>query len=50
MKGRNQDRRMAVKGKKVFVGIDVHKESWQVTVRSEGKKFFMGGWRVSTGS
>ncbi len=29
-------------GKKVYVGIDVHKESWHVTVRSEGEEVFSG--------
>ena len=27
------------RGKKVFIGIDVHKESWQVTAISEGEDF-----------
>ncbi len=42
MRGRKQDQRMAVKGKEVFVGIDVHKESWQVTIRMEGEEIFHG--------
>ena len=25
-------------GKKVYVGIDVHKESWHVTVRTDGEE------------
>ena len=29
-------------GKQVFVGIDVHKESWHVTVRSSGEEIFNG--------
>ncbi len=29
-------------GKQVFVGIDVHKESWHVTVRSNGEEIFNG--------
>jgi len=33
---------MSVVGKKVCIGIDVHKESWQVTVRSEGEEIFNG--------
>jgi transposase len=33
---------MSVVGKRVYVGIDVHKESWQVTVRSEGEEIFNG--------
>ena len=42
MRERNQGKRIAVRGKEVFVGIDVHKESWQVTVRAEGEEFFHG--------
>ena len=42
MRGRNQNEKIAVRGKEVFVGIDVHKESWQVTVRTEGEEFFHG--------
>ncbi len=42
MRGRNQGKRNAVKGKEVFVGIDVHKESWQVTRRMEGEEVFHG--------
>jgi transposase len=34
--------RTSVVGKKVYVGIDVHKESWQVTVRTEGEEIFTG--------
>ncbi len=42
MRGRNQGKRNAVKGKDFFVGIDVHKESWQVTGRMEGEEVFHG--------
>ncbi len=42
MKGRNQGKQIAVREKEVFVGIDVHKESWQVTVRTEGEEVFHG--------
>lgn len=42
MRGRNQVKRIAVREKEVFVGIDVHKESWQVTVRAEGEEVFHG--------
>src|SRR5512135_3035123 len=42
MKVRNRGEKIAVKGKEVFVGIDVHKESWQVTVRAEGEELFHG--------
>jgi hypothetical protein len=30
--------RTSVVGKRVYVGIDVHKLSWQVTVRAEGEE------------
>jgi len=42
MRERNEGKRIAVRGKDVFVGIDVHKESWQVTVRAEGEEVFHG--------
>ncbi len=42
MRGSNQGQKVAVRGKEVFVGIDVHKESWQVTVRAEGEEVFHG--------
>ena len=34
--------RVSVVGKESYVGIDVHKESWQVTVRTEGEEIFNG--------
>jgi transposase len=40
MRVKNQGEKIAVRGKEVFVGIDVHKESWQVTVRMEGEEVF----------
>ena len=30
--------RVSVVGKRVYVGIDVHKESWQVTVPDGGRR------------
>ncbi len=30
------------RGKKVSIGIDVHKESWQVTAISQGEELFHG--------
>ena len=42
MRGKNQSKQIAVREKEVFVGIDVHKESWQVTVRAEGEEVFHG--------
>lgn len=35
------NRRLVI-GKDVYVGIDVHKESWQVTVRTDGEEIFNG--------
>ena len=34
--------KVLARGKKVFIGIDVHKESWQVTAISEGEELFHG--------
>jgi transposase len=31
-----------ISGKRVFIGIDVHKESWHVTARTEGEEVFNG--------
>ena len=42
MKGKNQIKEFSIRGKEVYVGIDVHKESWQVTVRMEGEEVFHG--------
>ena len=42
MRGSNPGEKIAVRGKEVFVGIDVHKESWQVTVRVGGEELFHG--------
>jgi hypothetical protein len=38
----NLGEKIAVRGKEVFVGIDVHKESWQVTARVGGEELFYG--------
>jgi transposase len=43
MKGELQKRRILGRGKEVFIGIDVHKESWYVTVRVEEEEAFHGG-------
>ena len=43
MKGELQKRRILGRGKEVFIGVDVHKESWHVTVRVEGEEVFHGG-------
>jgi hypothetical protein len=42
MRKNNQLEKIAVRGKEVFVGIDVHKESWQVTARVSGEELFHG--------
>jgi transposase len=42
MKEAYQRGKVLARGKEVFIGIDVHKESWQVTVRAEGEEFFTG--------
>jgi transposase len=43
MKGEVQNKKILVRGKEVFIGVDVHKESWHVTVRVEGEEVFHGG-------
>jgi transposase len=43
MKGELQSKKVLVRGKEVFIGVDVHKESWHVTVRAEGEEVFHGG-------
>jgi hypothetical protein len=40
MRAKRQGEKIAVEGKEVFVGIDVHKESWQVTVRVDWEELF----------
>jgi hypothetical protein len=42
MREEKQSERVAVGGKEVFVRIDVHKGSWQVTVRTAGEEVFHG--------
>ena len=43
MKGEYQNKKVLVRGKGVFIGVDVHKESWHVTARTEGEEVFHGG-------
>jgi len=43
MKGEVQNKKVLVRGKEVFIGVDVHKESWHVTARTEGEEVFHGG-------
>ena len=42
MKGELQKRRILGRGKEAFIGVDVHKESWHVTVRVEEEEVFHG--------
>ena len=42
MKGEVQSKKVLVRGKEVFIGVDVHKESWHVTARTEGEEIFNG--------
>ena len=43
MKEEFQNKKVLVRGKGVFIGVDVHKESWHVTARAEGEEVFHGG-------
>jgi transposase len=43
MKEELQNKKVLVRGKEVFIGVDVHKESWHVTARAEGEEVFHGG-------
>lgn len=43
MKGEFQNKRVLVRGKEVFIGVDVHKEGWHVTARTVGEEVFHGG-------
>ena len=36
------EKRFLAKGQEVFIGMDVHKESWQVTARAAGEEVFHG--------
>jgi transposase len=36
------EKRILAKGREVSIGIDVHKESWQSTIRAEGEEVFHG--------
>ena len=42
MKGGVQSKKVWVRGKEVFIGVDVHKESWHVTARVEEEEIFHG--------
>ena len=43
MKGELQGKKVLVRSKEIFIGVDVHKESWHVTARMEGEEVFHGG-------
>jgi hypothetical protein len=42
MRTTEQAVRKVISAKEAFVGIDVHEESWHVTVRSDGEESFNG--------
>ncbi|MGA2519062.1 MAG: hypothetical protein ABSG44_21285 [Thermodesulfobacteriota bacterium] len=42
MKGEFQNSEVLVRGKEVFIGVDVHKESWHVTARVDEEEVFHG--------
>jgi len=42
MKGADQNKKVWARGKEVFIGVDVHKESWHVTIRAEEEEIFHG--------
>ena len=43
MRGEFENKNVLVRGKEVFIGVDVHKESWHVAARAEGGEVFHGG-------
>ena len=42
MKEAYQKKEVLARNREVFIGIDVHKDSWQTTIRAEGEELFMG--------
>jgi hypothetical protein len=42
MKGQNENKKVLVRGKEVFIGVDVHKERLHVQHEWKEKKFSMG--------
>jgi hypothetical protein len=40
MKGELRNKKVLVRGEGVFIGVDVHKESWHVTARTEGEDVY----------
>ena len=42
MRTTEQAVRNVVSAKEVYVGVDVHKESWHVTIRGDGEERFNG--------
>ena len=47
MKGEFQNKKVLDRGKEVFIGVDVHKESWHVAARTEGEEVFHGRYPQS---
>ncbi len=43
MKGQIKNKKVLVKGKEIFIEVDVQKENWHVTARTEGEEVFHGG-------
>ena len=43
MKDELRNRKVIVKGREVFIGVDVHKVSWHVTARKGGEEVFHRG-------
>jgi hypothetical protein len=42
MKRAYQKKAVLARGKAVYIGVDVHKDSWHVTARAEGEEVFHG--------
>jgi hypothetical protein len=38
MKGEFHNKKVLVRGKEIFIGVDVQKESWHVTAQAEGEE------------
>jgi hypothetical protein len=47
MKREYQKKKFLVKGKAIYIGIDVHKEKWHITARADGEEIFHGCRRPS---
>ena len=42
MKGQISNKKVLARGREVFIGVDVHKESWHVTARTGGEEVSHG--------